>query len=86
MFVEVNIEQIDEINPSDLLVGNIGKKRTSWVWGEFDLEGEGTGDEKACSMHCKYKLSVKSSHETKHLGDHLLKFCVKRKMRASGQY
>jgi len=36
-------------------------------------------------MHCKNKLSGKSSHGTKHLSDHLLKFCVKRKMRASGQ-
>lgn len=83
-FAEVN-EQIDEVDPSDFPAASRGKKRTSWVWSEFDLEGEGTGDEKACCVHCKHKLSAKSSHGTKHLSDHLLRFCVKRKMRASGQ-
>ncbi|KAJ8445933.1 hypothetical protein Cgig2_009862 [Carnegiea gigantea] len=72
LFAEVN-EQIDEVDPYDFPAASRGKKRTSWVLSEFDLEGEGTGDEKACCVHCKDKLSAKSSHGTKHLSDHLLR-------------
>jgi len=36
-------------------------------------------------MHRKHKLSAKNSHATWHLSDHLMRFCVKRKIRASGQ-
>ena len=79
-FAKVDVEQIDEVNSSDFPAASKGNKRTSWVWSEFDLEGEGTMNEKASCMHCKHKLSAKSSHRTKHLSDHLLRFCVKRKI------
>ena len=36
-------------------------------------------------MHHKHKLLANGSHGTKHLSDRLLRFCVKRKIRASGQ-
>ena len=82
--VGVDIEE-DEVVISDVSQPSRGKKRTSWVWQEYELEGEGTGEEKARCMHCKHTLSAKSSNGTKHLSDHLLKFCVMRKLRGSGQ-
>ena len=51
----------------------------------LNLEGEGTREEKSCCMHHKHKLLANSSHGTKHLSDRLLRFCVKRKIRASWQ-
>ena len=51
----------------------------------FNLEGEHTGEEMSYCMHRKHKLSAKNSHATWHLSDHLMRFCVKRKIRASGQ-
>jgi len=77
-------DQSGEVDPSDNAAVNIGKKRTSWVWQEFELK-ENNGDRKAVCSHCKQHLSAKTSNGTKHLIDHLLRFCSKRHLRSSGQ-
>ena len=83
-FVEIEPDEVGEIDPSAAAAGNKGKKRTSWVWQEFELE-EKNGERKAVCTHCKQKLSAKASNGTKHLSDHLLRFCAKRHLRAGGQ-
>lgn len=83
-FVEIELDEVGEIDPSAAAAGNKGKKRTSWVWQEFELE-EKNGERKAVCTHCKQKLSAKASNRTKHLSDHLLRFCAKRHLRVGGQ-
>ena len=82
-FSEDDSEHVAKINPSDMAEIK-GKRRTSWVWGEFNLQVD-KNDRKAMCKHCKHKLSAKSSHGTKHLSDHLLRFCTKRHFRSKGQ-
>ena len=48
----VDAEAVNEVVIYDVSKPSKGKKQT-WVWHEYELEGEGTGDEKACCMHCK---------------------------------
>jgi len=76
-FADADVQQIDEVDTMIFQQQVEVKKCTSWVRSEFNLEGEGARDEKACCMHCKHKLSAKSSHGTKHLSDHLRKVLCK---------
>jgi len=81
-FVEVEAEQIDEI-PYEMNLTNAGKTRTSWVWTELTFVTNENGEKKAICKHYKHKLSAKTSNGTKHLSDHLLKFCTKRHLWAT---
>jgi len=83
--VVMDAEEVNKADIYDVSQPSRGKKRTSWVWHEYELEGEGTKDDKARCMHCKQRLSAKSSHGTKHLSDHLLKFCVMKKLQGNRQ-
>jgi len=63
---------------------NKGKRRTSWIWNELDLVEDDNDQKNTICKHCKHKLLAKASNGTKHLSDHLLKFCTKRHLQATG--
>ncbi|GAB2269933.1 hypothetical protein Dimus_038811 [Dionaea muscipula] len=80
-----NVEPSVDVEPStEREVEVPGKKMRSRVWNHFTKEKQGDKMKAICN-HCKKILGGESKNGTKHLLDHLEKFCSKLNVINSGQ-